>query len=56
MGHLQGGLTVYAKKRHVGAHEQISPMSYGPNIPEQYRLLGIYAGRILSGKSPAICR
>jgi putative ABC transport system substrate-binding protein len=27
-------------------------MSYGPNIPEQYRLLGIYAGRILSGQKP----
>jgi putative ABC transport system substrate-binding protein len=27
-------------------------MSYGPNIPEQYRLLGIYTGRILSGQKP----
>jgi putative tryptophan/tyrosine transport system substrate-binding protein len=27
-------------------------MSYGPNIQEQYRLLGIYAGRILSGQKP----
>jgi putative tryptophan/tyrosine transport system substrate-binding protein len=27
-------------------------MSYGANIPEQYRLLGIYAGRILSGQKP----
>ncbi len=27
-------------------------MSYGPNIPEQYRLLGVYAGRILSGQKP----
>ena len=27
-------------------------MSYGPNISEQYRLLGIYAGRILSGQKP----
>jgi putative ABC transport system substrate-binding protein len=27
-------------------------MSYGPNIPEQYCLLGIYTGRILSGQKP----
>jgi putative ABC transport system substrate-binding protein len=27
-------------------------MSYGPNSPEQYRQLGIYAGRILNGKKP----
>jgi putative tryptophan/tyrosine transport system substrate-binding protein len=27
-------------------------MSYGPNIPEQYRQLGIFAGRILSGQKP----
>jgi putative ABC transport system substrate-binding protein len=28
-------------------------MSYGPNISEQYRLLGVYAGRILSGQKPS---
>ena len=27
-------------------------VSYGPNIPEQYRQLGNYAGRILSGQKP----
>jgi putative ABC transport system substrate-binding protein len=27
-------------------------MSYGPNGSEQYRLLGVYAGRILSGQKP----
>jgi putative tryptophan/tyrosine transport system substrate-binding protein len=27
-------------------------MSYGPDIPERYRLLGVYAGRILSGQKP----
>jgi hypothetical protein len=29
-------------------------MSYGPNIREQHRLLGIYTGRILSGQKPAM--
>jgi putative tryptophan/tyrosine transport system substrate-binding protein len=28
-------------------------ISYGPNIPEQYRQLGNYAGRILSGQKPS---
>ena len=27
-------------------------LSYGPNVPESYRQLGIYAGRILNGKKP----
>jgi REP element-mobilizing transposase RayT len=31
-------------------------IGYRPNIPEQYRQLGNYAGRILTGQSPAICR
>jgi putative ABC transport system substrate-binding protein len=29
-----------------------SPPAQIPNISEQYRLLGVYAGRILSGQKP----
>ena len=28
-------------------------MSYGPDVPENHRLVGVYAGRILNGEKPA---
>jgi len=28
-------------------------MSYGPNLPDQYRQLGVYTGRLLNGEKPA---
>jgi putative ABC transport system substrate-binding protein len=28
-------------------------MSYGPNLPDQYRQLGVYTGRMLNGEKPA---
>jgi putative ABC transport system substrate-binding protein len=28
-------------------------MSYGPNLPDQYRQLGVHPGRMLNGEKPA---
>jgi hypothetical protein len=31
-------------------------MAYGASVPDGYRLVGIYAGRILKAKNQLICR
>ena len=45
--------TVYSRREFAATG---GLMSYGSNINESYRLLGVYAARILKGESPVICR
>ena len=40
----------YATREYVAAG---GLMSYGPNQPDVYRLVGVYTGRILNGAKPA---
>jgi putative ABC transport system substrate-binding protein len=41
--------TTYGRRDFVAAG---GPMSYGANLAESYRLMGMYAGRILKGEKP----
>jgi hypothetical protein len=43
-------LTIHSEKLSVQAG---ALMTYGTNIPDAYRLVGIYAGRILKGEKPS---
>jgi hypothetical protein len=49
-------LPVCAVKKGLGRKEAWQPaglMSYGPNLYDAYRLVGVYTGKILNGASPA---
>jgi putative ABC transport system substrate-binding protein len=42
--------TIYSYRQFVGAG---GLMSYGPDLADAYRLVGIHTGKILNGASPA---
>ena len=42
--------TIYAYREFTAAG---GLMSYGPNLVEAYRLVGVYTGKILNGAKPA---
>ena len=41
---------IYGWREHA---ESGGLMSYGPDLPDQFRLTGIYVGRILKGEKPS---
>ena len=48
------GVPLFATNRDFAAAGAL--MGYGNNIPDAYRKVGVYAGRILREKNPATCR